>query len=116
MSGVDTDRRGALLTRDAHPMSSTAQLAALASREETLRALETILADPNHPHFIQALKFAADRGYGRPNHDVSLDVPAVVLVAPGKLSTDEWMDRYGGLNGSLEPPLLAHEIAGQRGT
>ncbi len=93
-----------------------AQLAAHASREETLRALETILAEPNHPHFIQALKFVADRGYGCPSQPVSLDVPAVVLVAPGKLSTEELMARYGGLSGSLEPPLLAPEIAAPRGT
>ena len=41
-------------------------MAALASRDETLRALETILSDPNHTSFIQALRFATDRGYGRP--------------------------------------------------
>lgn len=87
------------------PDEFKALLAALASREETVRALETILADPNHPHFIQALKFAADRGYGHPNHNVSLDVPAVVLVAPGKLTTEEWMRRYGGADGS--PPAEA---------
>ncbi len=40
-------------------------LASLASREETVKALEQILSDPDHPHFIRALQFAADPGYGR---------------------------------------------------
>ena len=241
MSGVGTDRRGALLTRDARPTSSKAQLAALASREETLRALETILADPQpsecnaltarqeffcREYLIDLNASAAARraGYstkwaGRqaqenlqkpliqtriqhlmaervervrvkadqvveelakiafsdirdvvkwdgsramltPSDEVSVSAagaiktlrvrgdaqeggevvlhdklkalellrkhlgmdarpsepPQVVLVVPEKLTTEEWMNRYGGLNDSLEPPLLAHEIAGQRGT
>ncbi len=42
------------------PDEFKAQMAALASREETVRALEAILSDPEHTHFIQALKFAAE--------------------------------------------------------
>ena len=78
------------------PNEFKAQLAALASREETIRALAAILEDPNHPHFIHALKFAADRGYGRPTQPLQIDADnrVVVLVAPEKLSNEEWMARY----------------------
>ena len=85
-------------------------MAALASREETIRALAIILADPEHAHFIQALKFAADRGYGRPSQSVTLESeePQVVVVAPPKLSKEEWIARYapGAAIGTSRSPLL----------
>ena len=91
------------------PNEFKAQLAALASREETIRALAAILEDPNHPHFIQALKFAADRGYGRPTQPLEVGPahPTIVLVAPEKLSTEAWVERYSGWSevsaGSVDP-------------
>ncbi len=93
------------------PNEFKAQLAALASREETIRALAAILEDPNHPHFIQALKFAADRGYGRPTQPVSVEglAPQVVIVAPPKLTTEEWVRMYGGQSRSWEQPLLTSD-------
>ncbi len=84
---------------------------ALASRDETIRALAAILENPDHPHFIQALKFAADRGYGRPTQPVALEglAPRVVIVAPPKLTTEEWLRMYGGLGRSGDPPLLTSD-------
>ena len=37
----------------------------LASRHETIRQLEAVLEQPNHPAFMRAVEFAADRGYGK---------------------------------------------------
>ena len=55
-------------------------LASLASREETIKALEQILSDPSHPQFMQALKFTADRGYGPPKQAVEVDPTGPILV------------------------------------
>lgn len=41
------------------------RMRALASRDDVLAALEQILSDPNHPHWLRAWQEAADRGYGR---------------------------------------------------
>jgi hypothetical protein len=38
---------------------------ALVSRAAVLRALETVLSSPTHPHFMAAFKMAAEFGYGR---------------------------------------------------
>ena len=58
-------------------------MAALASREETLCALETILSDPNHTSFIQALRFATDRGYGRPAPTIDDSKKVTVYLVGG---------------------------------
>ena len=62
------------------PDEFKAQMAALASRDETLLALETILSDPNHSSFIQALRFATDRGYGRPAPTIDDDKKVTVYL------------------------------------
>ena len=70
------------------PDEFRAELAQLVSRDETLRALATILSNPNHPHFVHALKYCADRGYGKPLQGVAVDIQQrqVVIVAPPKRS------------------------------
>jgi len=71
-------------------------MASLASREETIHALEQILADPSSPHYIQALKFAADRGYGVPTQPVELETRHFVIEAPPMCETaEEWRRLYG---------------------
>ena len=49
-----------------------ASMRALASAEAVLAALTAILADHHHEHFIKALTFAADRGYGRPTQPIDV--------------------------------------------
>jgi hypothetical protein len=46
----------------------------LASREETLAAVEEILDDKSHPMFMSALKWATEHGYGKAKE--SLEVSA----------------------------------------
>jgi hypothetical protein len=41
-------------------------LQTLASKEETVRALEQLLMAPDHPAFLGALKYATEHGYGKP--------------------------------------------------
>jgi hypothetical protein len=48
------------------PDEFKALCASLASGEETVAAVTSILANPQHPHFMAALKWASDRGYGQP--------------------------------------------------
>lgn len=49
-----------------------ASMRALASSEELLKAIAAILKDKDHPHFVRALTFAADRGYGRPTQPIDV--------------------------------------------
>ena len=58
------------------------RMSACVSREQTLKALEEILADRDHPHFMRALEFAAARGYGAVKQEVSLEGGATILIAP----------------------------------
>lgn len=45
-------------------------LQTLASKEETVRALEQLLMAPDHPAFLGALKYATEHGYGKPAQEV----------------------------------------------
>ena len=45
---------------------------ALASRDETLKAVQAILEDPSHPAYLGALKWASENGYGKPQQPVDL--------------------------------------------
>lgn len=58
------------------PDEFKAMCAGMASREATRRAVDRILGNENHPHFMAALRWATDRGYGKP--DQTLDVTASV--------------------------------------
>lgn len=48
----------------------------LATREETIAAVEAILADPTHGAFIGALKWASEHGYGKPTQPLEHGVTA----------------------------------------
>lgn len=50
----------------------TASMRALASSDEVYAALAAILKDRNHEHFIRALTFCADRGFGRPTQPIDV--------------------------------------------
>jgi hypothetical protein len=50
----------------------TAKMRSLTSAEATIRELAKILKDGSHEHFIKALTFCADRGYGKPVQPVDV--------------------------------------------
>jgi len=52
------------------PDEFKAILQTLASREQTMRALEQLLMAPDHPAFLGALKYATEHGYGKPAQPV----------------------------------------------
>lgn len=41
------------------------RMALLASRAKTVKQVEEILDDKDHQHFMRALEYATDRGYGK---------------------------------------------------
>ena len=43
----------------------------LVSRPETVTGLEAILSNPDHPAYLRALEFAAERGYGKESNEVA---------------------------------------------
>lgn len=49
-----------------------ARMRELASGAETEAALQTILNDSQHPHYMKALAFAAEHGYGKPTDHVEM--------------------------------------------
>lgn len=49
-----------------------ARMRELASREATQAALEAILETPTHPHYMKALAFAAEHGYGKATETVEM--------------------------------------------
>jgi hypothetical protein len=49
-----------------------ARMRELASGPETEAALTRILKDSTHPHYMRALAFAAEHGYGKPTDHVEL--------------------------------------------
>lgn len=56
---------------------------ALASCDATLDEVETILKDADHQHFMAALKWATEQGFGKPTQPVehSADAGFAALVA-----------------------------------
>lgn len=44
----------------------------LASNDAVLTQVEKILKDPDHPQFMRALQWAADRGYGKAPESVDV--------------------------------------------
>jgi hypothetical protein len=55
-------------------------MATLASRVETVAQLEKILNNPDHPQFMRAMEFVADRGHGRVAHEVTNRIAGPVVV------------------------------------
>ena len=49
-----------------------ASMRALASSDEVLSALRTILSDQDHPAFIKAFTYCADRAYGKATQPVEM--------------------------------------------
>lgn len=47
----------------------------LVTRDETWQAVQEILKDKGHPHYMSALKWAAEHGYGKPVETVNIDTP-----------------------------------------
>ena len=61
------------LTKGGRPSDEfIASMRALASSEEVLSALSAILSDKDHPGFIKAFTYCADRGYGRPTQSIEV--------------------------------------------
>ncbi len=52
----------------------------LATREETIAVLTQILADPQHPHFMRALEFCAERGFGKVPAPVELEIRKLLVM------------------------------------
>jgi hypothetical protein len=46
----------------------------LTTRDQTLQMITEILSDKNHPAYMQALKWAAENGYGKPKESLELTV------------------------------------------
>lgn len=70
-------------------------MASLASREQTIRALAHILENPSHPHFLGALKFVAERGYGLPLQTIDVDSQQrFVIEVPAKVTVAEWTELH----------------------
>ena len=69
-NGYDSRRN---MTKGGRPTDEfLAAMRALASSEEVLSALSAILSDKDHPGFIKAFTYCADRGYGRPTQSIEV--------------------------------------------
>jgi hypothetical protein len=55
------------------------RMAGLASWSEVHTALESILRDPEHPHWMRALEYATERGYGKVTQPVGGDPDAPAI-------------------------------------
>lgn len=56
------------------PDQFKAAMRELASGDETLKFLAAILRKPNHPHYMQALKFVSEQGYGKATQPIDLNI------------------------------------------
>lgn len=56
-----------------------ARMALLASRQKTVKNVEKILDNPNHPLFGKMLDFAAERGFGKESTPVDATVTVKVI-------------------------------------
>ena len=59
------------------------RMAAMVSREDTLRELELILSDGSNPQFLKAFQFAVERAYGRPVQAVDSESHVTVWLEGG---------------------------------
>lgn len=57
------------------PDEFKAMCRALVTREETWKAVQDILTDKAHQHYMSALKWAAEHGYGKPTETMKIDAP-----------------------------------------
>jgi len=58
----------------------------------TVHINSTILKDPNHPHFMKALEFAATRGYGKETDRIEgrVNLARGVMVVPPRQAGVSW--------------------------
>jgi len=80
------------------------RMAQCASRDETIAALEEILRDKDHPHFMRALEFCADRGYGK----VVVELRGGLANLDMNRLTDEQLQRVA--NGEPIMAVLASNV------
>ena len=93
------DPRRNVTTGGRHSDEFKASMRVLASADDVLAALRAILTDHLHPHFMHAFKYAADRGYGKPQ--VHIDV-----TSSGRSLADvlhEGRDRIARMRDAREP-------------
>lgn len=57
-----------------------AMLREMASSDQTLAGIRSILQDPTHPQYLKALEFAAERGYGKEAQTVEGDMRLTVVM------------------------------------
>ena len=70
------------LTKGGRPTDEfLASMRSLASSEEVLTALSAILSNKDHPAFMKAFAYVADRGYGRPTQPVEMTTGSSESIA-----------------------------------
>lgn len=64
----------------------------LASKDDTIKVVERVLKDDEHPAWLGALKWATEHGYGKPTQqvEVSGEVGSYVAEVPAKQDRSEW--------------------------
>ena len=93
------DSRRNLATGGRHSDEFKARMRLLAGSDDVLKAIAAILNDKDHPHFVRALTFAADRGYGRPTQPID-------VTSTGRTLADvlnEGRDRVARLSPARSP-------------
>ncbi len=62
----------------------------LTTRKATVEAVKAILEDKTHPHFIGALKWATEHGYGKPKETVEVNatIQHGLLVVPSEIAPE----------------------------
>jgi len=71
----------------------------LASSDLVWQSVQLILLNHNHPHFVGALKWASENGYGKPAQKFEVKGK---MQAPGKLSKEEMKAELAKLFGKVE--------------
>ena len=59
----------------------------LATREATVAAVTAILEDPSHAHYMSALKWASEHGYGKPKETIDVNVSKLGELSDAELET-----------------------------
>jgi hypothetical protein len=62
------------------PATFKMRMQTLVDRNTTARAIERILEDPDHPHFMRALDYATNHGYGKPAETVDLNATGTLTL------------------------------------
>jgi len=74
------------------PDQFKAMCAALASSKEVEQNVRKILADPEHPLYLGALKWATENGYGKPQETLTVtgldSLAASMAAARGRADAD----------------------------